>query len=138
MANALYSLGKEKILSGSINFSSDTIKACLVKNTYAQNLTTDEFYDDVSAYKVTGTTDQTLANKSVTLGVFNADDVTWSAVPSGETAEAVVLYKDTGVAGTSPLIAYIDTITGFSGGLATNDGDITVQWDNGAYKIFSL
>jgi hypothetical protein len=48
----------------------------------------------------------------------------------------VVIYKDTGVPGTSPLIAYIDTITGFP--LVTNGGDITIQWDNGAYKIFSL
>jgi len=47
-----------------------------------------------------------------------------------------VIYKDTGVDGTSPLIAYVDTITGFP--LATNGGDITVQWDNGTYKIFSL
>ena len=47
-----------------------------------------------------------------------------------------MLYKDTGVAGTSALIAYIDTITGFP--LATNGSDITVQWSNGAYRIFAL
>jgi hypothetical protein len=40
------------------------------------------------------------------------------------------------VAATSPVLIYIDTITGFP--LATNGGDITIQWDNGAYKIFSL
>lgn len=135
MANALYTLGKEKILSGAINFSLDTIKACLVKNTYPQNLATDEFYTSISAYAL-GSGNITLASKSVTGGAFDAADVTWSAVTAGDTAEGVVLYKDTGVAGTSPLIAYIDTITGFP--LATNGGDITVQWDNGSYKIFSL
>ncbi len=134
MSNALYALGKEKILSGSINLPSDTIKVALVKNTYPQNLTTDDFYDDISAYVIG--TPQTLAAKSVALGVFDAGDVTYTAVTAGDTLEGVVIYKDTGVAGTSPLLAYIDTITGFP--LATNGGDITIQWDNGAYKIFSL
>ncbi len=134
MANALYALGKEKILSSAINFVSDTIMVALVKNTYPQNLTTDDFYDDISAYVIG--TPQTLGSKSVALGVFDAGDVTYTAVTAGDTLEGVVIYKDTGVAGTSPLLAYIDTITGFP--LATNGGDITIQWDNGAYKIFSL
>ena len=134
MANALYALGKEKILSGAINLPSDTIKVALLKNTYPQNLTTDDFYDDISAYVIG--TPQTLGSKSVALGVFDAGDVTYTAVTAGDTLEGVVIYKDTGVAGTSPLLAYIDTITGFP--LATNGGDITIQWDNGAYKIFSL
>lgn len=134
MANALYVKGKEKILSAAINFSTDTLKVRLVKNTYAQNLTTDEFITSVTA--ITGTTDQTLGGKSVTGGVFDANDATFTAVPAGETSEGVVIYKDTGTPATSPVIAYIDTITGFP--LATNGGDITIQWDNGAYKIFSL
>lgn len=134
MANALYGLGKEKILSGAIDLTTNTIKVRLVKNTYAQNLSTDEFISSVT--KVTGTTDQTLTGKSVALGVFDADDVTFTAVPAGETSEGVVIYKDTGVEATSPVLAYIDTITGFP--LATSGGNITVQWDNGAYKIFSL
>lgn len=134
MANALYGKGKEKMLSAAINFLTDTLKVALVKNTYTQALTTDEFYSDISTY-VLGTP-QTLGTKSVTLGVFDAADVTYTAVTTGDTSEGVVIYKDTGVAGTSPLLAYIDTITGFP--LATNGGDITVQWDAGTYKIFSL
>ena len=134
MANALYALGKEKILSGAINFVSDTIKVALVKNTYPQNLTTDEFYTSISAYVVG--TPQTLGAKSVALGVFDAGDATYTAVTAGDTLEGVVIYKDTGVSGTSPLIAYIDTLTGFP--LATNGGDIQIIWDSGANKIFAL
>ena len=92
------------------------------------------FFTSISAYVVG--TPQTLGAKSVALGVFDAGDATYTAVTAGDTLEGVVIYKDTGVSGTSPLIAYIDTITGFP--LATNGGDITIQWDNGAYKIFSL
>ena len=134
MANAWYRKGAEKVLLAQVNFDTDTIKARLVKNTYAQNLSTDEFISSVTA--ITGSTDQTLSNTSVTDGVFDADDITFTAVPAGETSEGVVIYKDTGVAGTSPLLMYIDTITGFP--LATNGGNVVIQWDNGAYKIFSL
>jgi hypothetical protein len=134
MANALYTKGKEKMLSAQINFPSDTLKVALVLNTYPQNLTTNEFYTSISTYVIG--TPQTLTSPTVTAGVFDAADVTFTAVTAGSTCEGVVIYKDTGVAGTSPLIAYIDTITGFP--LATNGGDITVQWDAGTYKIFSL
>ena len=134
MANALYSKGKEKILSAAVDFVTDTIKVMLVKNTYPQNLASDEFLSSVEAYRLN--TDQTLAAKSVASGAFDAGDATFAAVTAGDTSEGVVIYKDTGSAATSPLIAYIDVITGFP--LATNGGDITIQWDNGAYKIFSL
>ena len=134
MANAWYRKGAEKVLLAQVNFDTDTIKARLVKNTYAQNLSTDEFISSVT--EITGSTDQTLANTSVTNGVFDADDITFTAVPAGETSEGVVIYKDTGVEGTSPLLMYIDTITGFP--LATNGGNVVIQWDNGAYKIVSL
>jgi len=134
MANALYRKGAEKMLSGQINFMGDTIVARLARDTYAQNLTTDEFLSSVPA--VTGATDQTLASKSVTNGVFNAANVTFAAVPAGQTAEGVVLAKWTGSAATSPVLAYIDVITGFP--LAANGGDIVIQWDAGTFKIFSL
>ena len=134
MANVLYAKGKEALLSAGINLLTDTIKVALVSNAYAQNTTTDQYLSTVSPYVLN--TSQTLASKSVADGVFDAADPTWTAVTAGNTCEGIVIYKDTGVAGTSPLIAYIDTITGFP--LATNGGDITVQFDNGAYKIFSL
>lgn len=134
MTNAFYVKGAEKILSGAINLSADTIKAMLVKNTYPQNLTTDEFLSGVSAYRVG--TDQALAGKSVAGGKFDANDPTWAAVAAGDTVEAIVIYKDTGVAGTSPLIAYIDQVTGFP--WATNGGDVAPTWDNGTAKIVSL
>lgn len=134
MANTLYPKGKEKILSAAINFVDDTIKVALVKNTYPQNLSADEFYTSISAYVVG--TPQTLTAKAVAGGVFDAADVVFSAVAAGGTLGGVVIYKDSGVAGTSALLAYIDNITGFP--LATNGGDITIQWNNGAYRIFSL
>lgn len=133
MASSLYPKGKEKFLTGAINLSSDTIKVAMVDTgTYTYNAT-HEFYSSVSA-AVIGTP-QTLGTKTVTDGVFDAADATFTAV-SGASVEALVIYKDTGSAATSPLIAFIDTGTGLP--VTPNGGDITITWDNGANKIFAL
>ena len=50
MANALYVKGKEKILSASINFSTDAIKCALVKSSYSPDLATDEFFSVVAVH----------------------------------------------------------------------------------------
>lgn len=133
MASALYDKGRQGFLDGSIDWDTDSIKACLVDTgTYTVNLATHQFLSDVSGIVATSAN---LASKTATDGVADAADVTFTAV-SGATVEAVVLYKDTGVAGTSRLIAYIDTGTGLP--VTPNGGDITIQWDNGANKIFKL
>ena len=69
-------------------------------------------------------------------GVFDAADVTFSSVPAGSPCEAVVIFKDTGTASTSPLIAFIDTATGLP--VTPNGADIQIQWDNGRFRIFML
>lgn len=134
MANVLYVKGKERIGRAQVNLETAAITAALVKNTYTQNLTTDEFYSTISAHVLD--TPVLLTGKTFAGGVFDADDVTFTAVAGGDTAEAVVLFVDTGTPSTSPLLFYCDTITGFP--LATSGGDIEVRWDNGAFKIFSL
>lgn len=134
MANSFYAKGAEKVLAAGISFTNDTIKASLVKNTYVQNLATDEFYSAISTH-VLGT-NQTLTGKTVAGGVFDANDPTWSTVAAGDTSEAIVIWKDTGNPATSPLLLYIDTITGWP--LATNGGDITAKFDDGGYKIVAL
>ena len=133
MANRLYPKGAEKILSGSINLISDTIKVALLSDAYTYSAS-HEFLSDVSASALN--TNQTLGTKSVTNGVFDAADSVYTAVAAGANARYLAIYKDTGVAGTSPLIHFVDAVTGLP--MATNGGDITIQWDNGSYKIFSL
>lgn len=121
MANVLYPLGKKAILDGDVDLLVDTIKVALVDTgTYTYSAAHD-FYDDVSA-GVVGTP-VALASKTTTAGAFDSADPTWSGV-SGSTAEAVVIYKDTGTPGTSQLIAFYDTgITGMA--LTPNGGDVT-------------
>ncbi|MBS4721183.1 hypothetical protein J4G62_13080 [Aeromonas caviae] len=133
MANALYDKGREKFLTGAINASADTLKCALIKDTYAPTLGSDEFFSTLSSHVVG--TPQTMTSKTVTGGVLDAADVTFSAVPTAA-VKYCAIYKDTGIAANSPLIALFDTAAGLP--VSTNGGDIIIAWDNGANKIFKL
>jgi len=66
-------------------------------------------------------------------GCFDAADATFTAVPTGAAIDCLAVFKDTGTAGTSNLLFYID---GFS--VVPNGGDITIQWQNSAPWIAKL
>jgi hypothetical protein len=67
--------------------------------------------------------------------VFDAADVTLTSV-TGSSVESIVGFFETGVEATSVLIWFMDTGTGLP--VTPNGGDITVQWDSGANRIFAL
>lgn len=135
MSNALYTKAKQALIAGDIDLESDTIKAVFVDGAdYTPNLATDQFLSDIpSAARVA--ISGALQNKTVTDGVFDADDITVASV-SGDQFEYLVLFKDTGVEGTSRLLLLIDTATGLP--CTPNGSDITIQWSSGSDKIFRL
>lgn len=132
MANAIYPLWKAAIMQASANSSlSGTVKVALVDTGTYTYSSAHEFLSSLTGRVGT---DQTLTTKTFTNGTFDADNATWTSV-SGNSVEAVVIYIDTGVAGTSRLVAFLDT--GFTGLPVTpNGGNITVTWD--AAGIFTL
>lgn len=133
MANAIYPLYKQSLLDGdtNIDINDGTVKVALVDTgTYSYN-GAHQFYSSVSG--VVGTP-QTIANTTVALGLFDGDNVTYTAV-SGASAEALLIYIDTGSAATSRLVAWLDTgVTGLP--VTPNSGDITITWN--ASGIFQL
>lgn len=131
MSNAVYPKAKEKFLSGSINLSSDTIKVALIDLADYTYSASHEFLSSMSA-AIVGTP-ATLGSKTVTNGVFDAADSVISAV-TGDPTEALGIYKDTGDAATSPLIAFIDTGTGMS--FTPNGGDCNITWNGSG--IFAI
>lgn len=135
MANALYDKGREKFLTGAINWTSDNIKAVLVDAAdYTVNLATHEFLSDIGAPARVATS-ANMGSKTATAGVADCADFAFATV-TGDPSEIVVFYKDTGTASTSPLISYHDTATGLP--VTPNGGDVNVQIDNGANRLFKL
>lgn len=135
MANALYDHGREGFLAGTIDWDTHDIRIILCDDAdYTKDLANDDFLDDVTAAGRVAVSDA-LASKTVAAGVADAADKTWSTV-TGDVSEEIVAYYHTGVEGTSALVFNIDTATGFP--VTPNGGDITVQFDAGANKIFKL
>lgn len=134
MPNFMFTKAKEKLLSGAINLATDTLRVALVKEGYSVNEATHEFLTDLGANRLS--TDQALTGQTVVGGVFDADDPQFTAVVAGDVAGSVVIYKHTGVAGTSALLFYFDVITGFP--LTTNGSNIKPEWDNGPKRIYKL
>lgn len=138
MANSLYDLGREKFLgpgTGQINWTNDTIKTVLVSGSYSPNIASHEFVTAIHAH--TGTvTAQTLITKTVTAGVADAADVLFLTVLNNMVVKYAVIFKDTGIAETSPLIAFIDTATGLP--LTASGANISITFDSGPNKIFKL
>lgn len=132
MANALYPKAKEKFLDALIDMPTDTIKIALIDTGVYTYSSTDEFWSSASS-AIVGTA-VTLASKTITNGVFDADNVTFTSV-TGASVEALIIYKDTGSAATSPLIMYLDVAA--SGLPVTPNGNnIDVQFN--ASGIFAL
>ena len=135
MANALYDLGREGFLDGSIDWDTDNIKIMLIDEADDTiDLAADNDLADRAGAAIVATSGN-LASKTVTAGVADAADVTFTAV-TGDVSESIDIYQDTGVSATSRLICNIDTATGLP--VTPNGGDITVTWDSGANRIFKL
>ncbi|MBB4844992.1 hypothetical protein HNP55_003538 [Paucibacter oligotrophus] len=136
MANFLYDKAREAFGNAGINWLSDTISVMLIDaSAYTVNAATDQFLSSIPSPARIGSA-VALTGKTNVAGVMGAADVAFTGLVSAPTIEAVVLFKDTGNAATSALIAYIDTALG----LPTSPGNtqVNLAWNTGANKIFKL
>lgn len=135
MANELYDKAREGFLGGDLDWDADTFKVVLADAAdYTVDIANDEFLDDIPVGARVATS-SALSGKTKVAGVADANDVTLTGV-TGDGSELVIIFKDTGVEATSRLVAKIDNATNLP--VTPNGGDIMVQWDNGADKIFKL
>lgn len=135
MADGLYDDYVESCMGAGAHsvsdLNNDTIKCAIVSGAdYTENLTTDQDYDDVGTYAInTCYNSEATQTMTPTIGVVAArtvdsDNQTFTAVAidGAKVVDAVLMYKDSGVITTSPLIAFWDT--GIS--VTPNGGDIVV------------
>ena len=113
MASGMYLPGVAALLTGGIDFDTDTLKTALLTSSYTPNLDTHDFFDDVSGYEVSGTgytaDGATLANAGVTATAANSWATAWA------TATAYALnYVVRPTTGNGYL--YLSVVAGTSGG----------------------
>lgn len=140
MANAIFTAAAEGFISGAIDLDTAVIKAAFVRG-YTFDAT-DVFVSDVVATGTLNGTSAALANKTVTGGVFDADDTTITTTASASD-HGILLFQSSAVTGgadvaqsSQRLIAYYDTGTGLPAQPGT--GDTPVSWSAGANKILKV
>lgn len=142
MANALFNPGREGFLDGTIDWDTAVIKVALVRG-YTYNAA-HKFVSDVTSNSgVLAATSSALSSKTVTDGVADAADVTFTAVASNGSNHSVLIFQSSAVTGGADvaasaqrLIGWVDTGTNFP--VVPNGGDVTIAWDSGSNRIFKL
>lgn len=141
MSNNLYPIWKKALLDDSLGANANlnetgaegTFALLIDTGTYTYSDAHD-FFDDLTGI-IGEATGVEITNPTTTGGIFDGDDVTFSAV-SGVNVEAIVIYrKNAGANTTHHLVAFIDTgVTGLP--VLPNGGDITITWSGSG--IFEL
>jgi len=130
----IYNYFKMKMVDGSdIDLANDTIKIAFCTSTYTPDIDADEWFDDISnelsgggytagGYELTGMT-LTLDTTNNRIKIDDTGNVSEAGITATNLRYGVI-YKSTGTAGTSPLIAYVD----FGENLTFSGATITITW----------
>lgn len=116
MASTLHLKGLEQIFKQNLDVENDTIKAVFMQTGYTPNASTHSYYSDVSASIASGATPFTLTSGLVSINdgslriQIDFDDISLSTQTFS--SNKFLIYKDTGSAATSPVIATIDIVEG--------------------------
>ena len=148
VTNYLYGLGIEKMIEQSINWTSDTIRVALMNASHSitdASQDTVDFWNDLSSNEITGASatgytaggasldGQTISYDATSREIrLNANDVSWTS--STIQSSHAVIYKDTGNASSSPVLASIN----FNGNQSSSSGTFTIIWDNTDNSIISF
>lgn len=132
MASIIYPEALLGLLTGAIDLDTDDIRAIGVTSSYTYS-SAHNYLDDLTntvgtAVALTGEA----VSRSSNVVKFDSSDPTQSAVAAGSTIDRLVIYKHTGTAGTSNLIALLELDTP----QVTNGGDITYTLNAGG--IFDI
>lgn len=145
MATHWYGKGVLKIVNGSIDLDTDTLKVMLVSDSYTSDKD-HEFVSSVSSNEISvsgysggfggaGRKTATVATQ------YNAtsdrvevviNDITWSSLQSGATIGAAILIKEVTNDAASPVIAIWD----FTTNVATNGGDFTMDFNGTTGNLY--
>lgn len=144
MASKLYSEGRKQFAMGDIKWKAidgDIFKAFLVDEAYSPLSTSHRFISDIPESLRYGNNGSGLIADAVQLvlhdpedGICGANNIVFSKVVAGKVIKYLVIFKNTGVDETSPLICFIESAQLTT----TNGGNLAINFDTGPNKIFKL
>jgi hypothetical protein len=140
MANAVYPTYKTVALSPGLDLvTGSTLKACLVSTTTGTTNYTysaaHQYFSSVPSGSLVAA-GVALTGKTVASGALSAASLTWPSVAQSGSikGEAIIIYNDTGTAGTSQLVAYMDTEGSYLP-VVPNGANITLNWSSSVLAL---
>ena len=127
MANVVYRKAKQRLLDGLIDLNDAPVRVVLLE-TGPGEYEIDEALDDALADVPAGArvaTSAPLTGKTITDGVFDADDVVVAA-PASREVGAIAVYIEGATEADSYLVSYHDTGVGLP--VTTTGGDARITW----------
>ena len=139
MASKMQQTGLQKLMNAEVDMDTHTIRCIFTRaSTHVFSQAHDFFNDLVSPVGNNGdalVTDGGQLDTPV-IGAdstFDAADEVILSVDAGAALNQLHIYRDTGVASTSPLLAFIDGFT-----ITPNGSNITIQWAGAPNFIWKL
>lgn len=133
-ADTLYNNARALLLQAGLNWLTDVIRVVLIDTTRYTFDPTHQFVTDVSPGAIIFTSPP-LSGKSITSdGAATAANLVVDSLTNANPVGALIIYKDTGTPGTSPLLAYIQNYSNLPATLA--GGTFTVLWPSDINRIF--
>lgn len=108
--NQLYNSARQKFLRGQLDWNSSDIRLLLVDAQYTFNAS-HQFLSNVPLNGRIASAD--VPNESSANGYARGGSAKFTGLPTSEQVRGAILYRDTGVEGTSDLVGYFDQIVGF-------------------------
>jgi len=143
--NELYPYGKEALLQKKIDVedvvATGNLMAALVKSSYSPSYS-HQFFKTITDASQQIDSSVALASSAVSVDTgtgavtFDAVDVVFSSVTTGNTVGAIVVYVNGASPGTDDYLLALFSDDGSAISLPTNGGDITVSWN--ASGLFAL
>lgn len=136
MANFVYTKACEKFLSQEISWLSDTFKVAALTSDYTASEDTHTSLANIPSTARVGIS-SALSGKTVTGGVASANSAVFTGIQLNKKIKSLVIFKqNSGVTDETqmPLIAYIDTATGLTDGLLTQNTSLTIDWTGTDFK----
>jgi hypothetical protein len=139
-----YTNGPKHLVNGDVDWDTSTNVMCaLCTSSYTPDQDAHEFYSSITGEVASGsgytTKGAAIGSRSVSADTASNEtrliggNVSWSSATF--TARYAVIFRDTGTAGTSPLLGYVD----FGTNMPVSAGTFTITWDaTGILKIQAL
>lgn len=136
MGNFVYTKACEKFLNQEISWMADTLKVVALTSDYIANEDAHTSLANIPVSARVGIS-SALTGKSVTGGVASANAAVFTDILLNKNIRSLVIFKqNTGVTNEAqmPLIVYIDTATGLTEGIFTQNANLTVEWTGADFK----